>query len=116
MACIHHLRNLKCEREVEARAILTETGEYQYSRKPATSFLQLDLMALIPDKAPANVAVGADGNCLYRCFLLGTKIAIKNYGFALFVSSCSITSVLEGTRAHKVSGKSGFSLPHNLLV
>ena len=80
MACIQHLQNLKCATEVEARAILAETAEYQYSRKPATSFLSrcpLDLMVrdLMPDKTPANLAVGADGNCLYPCFF--TKIAIN---------------------------------------
>ena len=104
MACIQHLQNLKCAKAVEAREILAETSKYQYSRKPATSFLsrcQLDLLArdLIPDNAPANllpVAVGTDRNCLYRAISLhfaGTKIAIKNYGFKLFLSSCSITSV-----------------------
>ena len=74
----------------------------QFQLKPATTnvsgnqvipriiFLsrcQLDLMArdLITGNAPANLVVGADRNCLYRCFFRGTKIAIKNYGFALFI-------------------------------
>ena len=77
MACIQHLRNLKCATEVEARAILDKIGEFQYSQKPATSFLsrcQLDLLAkdLIPDDAPANllpVAVGADKTASIGSFL-----------------------------------------------
>ena len=64
---------------------------------------------LIPDKASANLAVDADGNCLYHCFLRGTKVAIMNYGFALFLSSCSSTSVCCKESADKVSMKSGFS-------
>ena len=71
------------------------------SRSQVLVSCQLDLltMDLMPDNATANllpVAVGADENGLYRAISLllrGTKIAIKNYGFALFLSSCSITSV-----------------------
>ena len=63
---------LKCATEVEARAILAETAN---TNIPGSQLLvsclggggggcQLDLMArdLIPDKAPANLAVGADEN------------------------------------------------------
>lgn len=130
MAFRQFLRRLKlCPTEEQARDIQDEIGSYK-SRKPAAIFAssyQLDRLArdLLPDDAPPDlipVAVGADGNCLYRTFSLlfegnenrHTELRLRT-AVELLLHKSYYTTICKD-RAEIVAKKSGFSRSSCLTI